>query len=147
MGFIHEGCILVARLLSWLQINQHVENRNRQEQREPCHQASLAGAIADSDHCPRKTRHALAGLPPTRDAGVASLRAVPSLGRLDRHFTLPSPSTPIQIFHPIRRDVRRGGCDDRCPLPPIHGKPDALLLREHYPLLPVGHARTFLGEK
>jgi len=72
MGFIHEGCIC-------LQINQHVENRNRQEQREPCHQASLAGAIADSDHCPRKTRHALAGLPPTRDAGVASLRAVPSL--------------------------------------------------------------------
>jgi len=64
-----------------------------------------------------------------------------------RHFTLPSPSTKIQIFHPIRRDVRRGGCDDRCPLPPIHGKPDALLLREHYPLLPVGHARTFLGEK
>jgi len=68
------------------------------------------------DHCPGKTRHALVGVPPTRDAGVASLRAVPSLGRLDRHFTLPSPSTPIQIFHPIRRDVRRGGCDDRCPL-------------------------------
>ena len=47
----------------------------------------------------------------------------------------------------IRRDVRRRGCDDRRPAPirSTANRPDALLLREHYPLLPVEHAARNRG--
>jgi hypothetical protein len=132
--------ILVARLLSCLQINLHVFDQKKRKQE---HQASLGRGRRHGDHCdiaPARRVTRSFGFLPRLTPGVASLCAVPSPG---------SPSSLLRRRRPgfkssIGCDVR--GAMRRSVSAPIHGSV-AFAWTQPSSCRARTHARTSLGRE